>query len=535
MDEQRLRTIQKILTICLCVLALVVVGSVSYYVYLSMRPQQEIEEEQPVEQAGLADETTFLPDHCDLYTEMPDISFLDIEGKEIKVSDFRGQNLVITFWASWCPDCHEQMEIMQQCKEIVDNQDDTTYILIDKLDHEKETEEQALQYLKDHNITVPTYFDDGLKAYDMLGMHNVPTTFFIDSQGILKAWSGIQIKKPSVFESYLSDCLNGSDVMTQQFINTGITDEAGGIHSVYEPNSVQSTMESSVLSESQGAMLEYAYLKGNKELFDQTWKYIEDNMWTDGMISWQTTAGQPDRVNALIDDLRVYHALEEAEVLWGGYGQILANYRENIKKYGIQDDCYYDFYDFKNKEKAKRFTLCYGDLKTMKQLAEEDSDLQAAYDHTSEIITKGFISNDFPLYYSWYNYAKERYEMTDLNTSEAMVTALHLAEVGNLSHITVEWIRQQLNGNGIKARYNVAGEVVSGYNYESTAVYALVAMIGREIGDDEITGKALKKMEKMRINDTALSYNGAFGNEDGSGITSFDQIMPMLAYTYCEK
>lgn len=74
-----------------------------------------------------------------------------------------------------------------------------------------------------------------------------------------------------------------------------------------------------------------------------------------------------------------------------------------------------------------------------------------------------------------------------------------------------------------------------GYGYESTATYALVAMLGKEINDSELTGKALKKMEKMRINNTSYSYNGAFGNEDGTGISSFDQLMPMLAYQYSIK
>jgi hypothetical protein len=55
-------------------------------------------------------------------------------------------------------------------------------------------------------------------------------------------------------------------------------------------------------------------------------------------------------------------------------------------------------------------------------------------------------------------------------------------------------------------------------------------MIGVEEKDKILVSQAVKKMEKMRIDDTSFAYNGAFGMEDGSGITSFDQVMPVLAY-----
>lgn len=532
MENQKLQIIQRILILCFCFLALVVVGGISLYFYLSnSKPETIVDEPKPI-QAGLADSTSLLPDYCNLYTEMPDISFQDVDGNEVKLSDFRGKTLVVTFWASWCPDCHQQFEHIQDYQKIVSSREDAVYILLDKLDNEKETKEQAVQYLNDRKIDMPLYFDNDLQAYAMLGMHNVPTTFFIDPQGIIRAWSATQITEESVFEALFYNCVYGSEVMTQQFVKTGMTDDEGGIHSSYNPDSLKESLSSAVLSESQGAMLEYALLMEDQSLFEQTWSYIQSYMWNDGMIAWQSIDQKPDKVNALIDDFRIYRSLIEANDKWGGYDTAIDAYQINIMKYGIKKDHYIDFYDFKNKESANRFTLCYGDLQAMKLLAEINPEYQMAYDNTRTIIKEGFISYDFPLYYSWYNYKKQSYERTDLNTSEAMVTLLHLAESGELSSITVDWIKKNLYGDGIKARYDIDGNVVSGYGYESTAVYALVAMIGKEIGDDEITGKALKKMEKMRINDMSLQYNGAFGNEDGSGITSFDQLMPMLAYAY---
>lgn len=535
MEEKKLQILQRMLILLFCFLGIVVVGSISIYIYLIDRSPKKGEEEVVETQEGMADATTFLPDNCNLYAQMPDISFKDESGNEVKLSDFRGKTLVVTFWASWCPDCHEQFEEIKKYKALVDEQENAEYILLDKLDNDKETKEQALQYLSDHHIGLTTYFDDELVAYNELGMHNVPTTFFIDADGILRAWSGIQITDESVFEAYLQNCLKGSETVTQEFLSAQMTDVNGGIHSGYEANSNENTLKTDVLSESQGAVLEYAVLKENKNLFDTCLSYIDHYMWENGMISWQVVNGEAAKVNALIDDFRIYESLVRANDLWGGYETQIQNYNQYMLQYGVNNDQFIDFYDFEHKQSAGRFTLCYADFSAMQMLAKADANYQPAYENALEIVTAGRISNEFPLYYSWYNYETSAYETTDLNMSEAMVTLLHLAEIDALPQQTINWLRKETFGDGVRARYDINGDVVPGYGYESTATYALIAMIGEEIGDSELTGKALKKMEKMRVNDADLQYNGAFGNKDGTGITSFDQIMPMLAYGYCEK
>lgn len=151
------------------------------------------------------------------------------------------------------------------------------------------------------------------------------------------------------------------------------------------------------------------------------------------------------------------------------------------------------------------------------------------------LVGQGQISNEFPLYYSWYDYEFEEYQKDDLNTSEAMVTLLNLAREEKLKRNTIRWLKAQVGGAGLMARYTVDGNVVKGYQYESTATYALVVLIAQEIKDDALRDDALRKMERMRIRDISLEYNGAFGNQDGQGISSFDQLIPLLAYTSLES
>ena len=41
-------------------------------------------------------------------TVAPDFTLKDIDGRSVSLSDFRGKQVVLHFWASWCPDCREE-------------------------------------------------------------------------------------------------------------------------------------------------------------------------------------------------------------------------------------------------------------------------------------------------------------------------------------------------------------------------------------------------------------------------------------------
>lgn len=533
---------EKIVFSILCVLAVfTLIGVISLVRYNRMekellRQSRENTEsstpsEQEAEAASLDDITSIFPDYCNLNEPIPDISFQNEAGETVSIHDFVGNVTIITFWASWCPDCKEELSLMNDFMDIAKEYGDINYILINKLDNQKETKDKAQQYLTQQKIRSGTYYDIGLNAYKKLGLHNIPTTLFLDKQGVLRALSPRQITETSVFEGYLKDTMEGSQTVTCDFVTNSMMDERGGVHTIYNTSKAK-TNKSDVLSETQGVMLEYAALRNDRELFEKVFHYITSVMRSDGLTAWRVTGDEPSHVNSILDDFRIVSTLMQADSLWGGYAETIHSYTDALFKYGVRNEQYVDFYDSKYRQFAKRFTLCYGDLGTMSDLAIRDVRLAKPYENAKKLVMEGKISKKFPLYYSWYNYKTNAYETDDLNTAEAMITLLHLAEAGLLPDDTLAWLKEQMNKEGIKARYTVEGNVVDGYNYDSTAVYALVAMIAQTTGDKDLQGQALRKMEKMRIVNISYAYYGAFGMEDGSGITSFDQVMAMLAYEY---
>lgn len=535
MENGSLRKIERILLVVFMLLSIVVIiGVVLLIRFENDKTQEEKTKDEKVEEdtydweAGLSDHTLWLPENCKIYSKIPEFTFADEQGVRYNISQFEGKPVVVVFWASWCGDCKEQMPFMKDYMKWSKEYEDVTFLFINKTDGERETRESAIAYFNELGIG-ESFFDEGLTAYEQLGIHNIPTTIFLDEDGIITAWSPKQITKESEFAALLNKALNGGSEATKRFIINNLMDKNGGVHSIYDLDS-NTTLSSDILSESEGAMLEYAILSKNQELFHQVLDFISNNLWNEGLTAWQVKENDISKVNALIDDFRIYHALEEATNIWEGYDEILNNFREKLLKYGLKNGRFVDFYNTESKEYASRFTLCFADFKAMQQLSKSKQEVLTAYNNSKELVLKGQISDSFPLFYSWYNYKEKKYEKDDLNAAEAMVTLLHLAEVELLPDNTLEWLKSQMKQSGVKARYTIEGKVVEGYNYDSTAVYALIAMIGVEVEDFDLINQAVKKMEKMRIDDTDYLYNGAFGMEDGSGITSFDQVMPLLAY-----
>jgi thiol-disulfide isomerase/thioredoxin len=50
---------------------------------------------------------------------LPDLAFLDAEGRERRLAEWRGRGVVINFWATWCPPCVAEMPALDRLAEQV--------------------------------------------------------------------------------------------------------------------------------------------------------------------------------------------------------------------------------------------------------------------------------------------------------------------------------------------------------------------------------------------------------------------------------
>lgn len=463
-----------------------------------------------------------------LYQKMPDTGLYD-ENAEV-VMPFSGNTkaAVSLFWASYCPHCKDgvmQIDSLARTTEELGAE----FLLINKLDGIKETEEQAFSMLNEMQINEPTLLDRDCAFYEALGLNMIPTVLVSDEKNRVICLSEGRVPTQWQLTQMILEAKTGKAAFLSEKIEARLMGEDGGIRTNYQEEGSAVPSGADVLSESQGIMMLYAALAGNEELLEKLFTFVNQNRFPEGLMPWVISDKTASQVNALVDDLRIVRGLYIA-------GKDIADYADAIYAYNTDMDCLVDFYDRESGEKANRFTLCYGDLYSLSLIKENDKRFEAVYENTRELMQNGRISETFPLYYSYYDYDQERYFGERLNMAEALTTLFYLAEAGNLPVEALDWLEKEMNERGcIYSAYDLEGNPAEDGFYESTAVYALTAMTALSQGREALAGKAINRMEQFRITEEESEFYGLFGNSDGTGIYSFDQGMALLAYEYFER
>lgn len=125
--------------------------------------------------------------------EAPAFVLLDGDGTPVKLSRFKGKTVFLHFWASWCPNCREELPSIQALYNRRKSDPDFVFLSIVY----RENPAKSMKYLKANNYDIPLYTDPGEKAARTYGVTGVPETFIIDADGILRKrvigagdWSG---------------------------------------------------------------------------------------------------------------------------------------------------------------------------------------------------------------------------------------------------------------------------------------------------------------------------------------------------------
>ena len=111
----------------------------------------------------------------------PNFTVLNQKESEVHFDDFKGQPVIINFWASWCGPCQSEMPDFQEVYEKYG--DEITFMMINMTDGSRETMESALACIEEAGYTFPVYFDTTYSAASVYGVSTLPATYFIDGEG----------------------------------------------------------------------------------------------------------------------------------------------------------------------------------------------------------------------------------------------------------------------------------------------------------------------------------------------------------------
>jgi len=145
-----------------------------------------------------------------------------LDGKTIKISDFKGKVVILNFWATWLPACVREMTALG---ELYNKHKDDLVVLGISVD--SSGEEVVRTYIQKSNITYPIIMSTKaiLDAFEPVveePIDTIPTTIIIDRKGfILKKYVGAQ-KKEILGQAYESAAAHSQpEAATQQMKGTG--------------------------------------------------------------------------------------------------------------------------------------------------------------------------------------------------------------------------------------------------------------------------------------------------------------------------
>ncbi|MCT2536766.1 redoxin domain-containing protein [Aquibacillus koreensis] len=144
----------------------------------------EESEETDTEQQGNPNETSeekYENEGLEVGNLAPDFELETLAGETIKLSDFRGQNVMLNFWATWCPPCRAEMPDMQKFYE---NQD--VAILAVNLAQTEGSMQDVEDFVKDFELTFPILLDEDLEVATNYAIRPIPTSYMIDSNGVIQ-------------------------------------------------------------------------------------------------------------------------------------------------------------------------------------------------------------------------------------------------------------------------------------------------------------------------------------------------------------
>lgn len=103
------------------------------------------------------------------------ITYVDLSGVEVKLSDYKGKKMLVNYWATWCGPCVKEMPALLKAQEVL-KESNYVFLLIsdesiEKISNFKSENSYEFNFLK---LT---------SSIDLLGIYALPTTYIYNEKG----------------------------------------------------------------------------------------------------------------------------------------------------------------------------------------------------------------------------------------------------------------------------------------------------------------------------------------------------------------
>ena len=109
------------------------------------------------------------------------LTFIDDKNKTIDIDEYKGNLILLNFWATWCAPCKEEMPSLDLLK--INSK--LNNLKIFPINVGKDNLEKSIKFFEDIKIrNLNLYFDSPNTLAKKLGLRGIPTTVLIDKNGL---------------------------------------------------------------------------------------------------------------------------------------------------------------------------------------------------------------------------------------------------------------------------------------------------------------------------------------------------------------
>lgn len=162
------------------IIIIAVIGGIIWAVsdFVMSNNNQATTSETDVENTSSESETAIGLEQGD---QAPDFELETVSGETVKLSDFRGEKILLNFWATWCPPCRAEMPDMQKYHE----GDNEGIILAVNLLETEQSFRQVDDFLQEYGITFHILLDENTEVSSFYNAFALPTSYLINKEGII--------------------------------------------------------------------------------------------------------------------------------------------------------------------------------------------------------------------------------------------------------------------------------------------------------------------------------------------------------------
>lgn len=113
--------------------------------------------------------------------QAPDFTLTGLDGRQYRLSDYRGKKVLINFWTTWCPYCRDEMPLLQKFHEQYGG--GNWQVLTVNMTVSEKGLSPVRDYIAEKGYTFPVLLDRDGSVSGLFRVSSIPASFILNENG----------------------------------------------------------------------------------------------------------------------------------------------------------------------------------------------------------------------------------------------------------------------------------------------------------------------------------------------------------------